>query len=150
MVAVGLLAARLGGRALWLVSLAFVSMMAAGGALAMAGMHMPFVEIGIALSVVVFGATVALGFPLPIAAAMALVGAFALLHGHAHGAEMPEAMSGLAYGVGFVLATAALQAAGVALGLAIGRLGEARGARLFRACGSVVGVVGITILAGAL
>ena len=113
MVAVGLFAAQLGGRALWLVPLSFVSVMMAGGALGMAGVAMPFVEIGIGLSVVVLGLAVAFGLHLPTAAAMALVGLFAIFHGHAHGAEMPESASGLAYGAGFVLATALLHALGI-------------------------------------
>src|SRR4051794_25073867 len=100
MVAVGLFAARLGGRALWLVPLSFVSVMIAGGALGMAGIDVPFVEFGIGLSVVVLGLAVAFGLHLPTAAAMALVGVFAIFHGHAHGAEMPESASGLIYGAG--------------------------------------------------
>ena len=92
-------------------------MMAVGGALGVAGIGLPFVEIGIALSVVVLGATLALRQALPLAVAMALVGAFAVFHGHAHGAEMPETGSGLAYGLGFLGATALLHAVGLGLGL---------------------------------
>ncbi len=110
MVAVGLFAARLGGSALWLVPSAFVAMMAVGGFLGISGVELPFVEIGIAASVIVLGAAVALDFNLPTAAAMALVGFFALFHGHAHGAEMPETANGLTYGIGFMLATALLHA----------------------------------------
>src|SRR5712691_13125768 len=106
MVAVGLFAAQLGGRALWLVPLAFVAMMGVGGAFGMAGANLPLVEIGIGLSVVVLWLAVAVGFHLPTAGAMALVGFFAIFHGHAHGAEMPEAASGLEDGLGFVVATA--------------------------------------------
>ena len=95
MVAVGLFAANLGGRALWLVPLSFVAMMAVGGALGVAGIDMPFVEIGIAASVIVLGLAVAMQWNLPVAGAMALVGFFALFHGHAHGAEMPVDASGL-------------------------------------------------------
>ena len=50
MVAVGLLAAHLGGRAVWLVPLSFVSMMIVGGAFGMAGFELPFVEVGIGSS----------------------------------------------------------------------------------------------------
>src|SRR5262245_27088169 len=55
MVAVGVFAAHLGGRALWMVPLSFVGMMAVGAALGVAGVDVPFVEIGIGLSVVVLG-----------------------------------------------------------------------------------------------
>ena len=86
MVMVGLFAAQLGGRALWLVPAAFVAVMAIGGAVGFAGLPVPFVELGIGLSIVVLGAAVALGFKTVVAAAMALVGFFAVFHGHAHGA----------------------------------------------------------------
>src|SRR6188472_3160872 len=65
MVAVGLFAANLGGRALWLVPLSFVAMMAVGGALGISGADMPFVEIGIAASVIVLGLAVAMQWNLP-------------------------------------------------------------------------------------
>src|SRR3954447_25676121 len=82
MVAVGLFAVHLGGRALWLVPLSFVSMTAVGGIVGMAGFGLPFVEIGIALSVIVLGAAVAFSLHLPTVAAMGLVGLFAIFHGH--------------------------------------------------------------------
>ncbi len=118
MVAVGLLAARIGGRALWLVPASFVAAMAAGGLIGMAGIALPFGEIGIALSVIVLGGVVALRLTMPVAVAMGLVAFFAIFHGHAHGIEMPESSTGLAYGTGFVAATALLHGIGVALGLA--------------------------------
>ncbi len=119
MVAVGLLAARLGGRALWLVPASFVAAMAAGGLVGMAGVGLPYAETGIALSVVVLGAVAAFGVAMPVAVAMGLVAFFAVFHGYAHGIEMPETASGLAYGVGFVAATALLHGIGIGLGLAI-------------------------------
>jgi hydrogenase/urease accessory protein HupE len=89
MVTVGIFAWQLGGRALWLVPAAFVAAMALGGTLAMTGVPVPMVETGIAASVIVLGATVALGIKAPVAIAMGLVGLFAIFHGHAHGSEMP-------------------------------------------------------------
>src|SRR5579863_6508338 len=59
MVAVGLWAAQLGGRARWLVPASFVGVMALGGALAMAGLRVPFTEEGIMLSLLVFGILIA-------------------------------------------------------------------------------------------
>jgi len=117
MVAVGLLAARLGGRALWLVPASFVAVMALAGLAGVAGVELPYVGTGIALSVVTLGAIVALGLTMPVAAAMAVVGVCAIFHGYAHGAEMPQATSGLAYGLGFVAATALLHGVGIGLGL---------------------------------
>ena len=148
MVAVGLFAAQLGGRALWLVPLSFVSVMSLGGILGMAGIGLPFVEIAIGLSVVVLGLAVACGIHLPTAAAMALVGLFAIFHGHAHGAEMPETASGLAYGAGFALATALLHATGIVIGLGTGRAGAAIGRRALQTAGSAMALAGIAILTG--
>ena len=106
MILVGIFAYQLGGRALWLVPLTFVGIMALGGFLGIAGIPVPFIEIGIALSVIVLGAIVAFGVKVPVAAAMGIVGLFAIFHGHAHGSEMPMDASGLEYGLGFMLATA--------------------------------------------
>jgi urease accessory protein len=143
MIAVGLFAAHLRGRALWLVPLSFVGMMACGGALGTAGINLPYVEIGIGLSVVVLGIAIAAGANPPVAVAMALVGLFAIFHGYAHGAEMPEAASGLAYGVGFIFATALLHAIGIGAGLLVGRE-----QRLTQVAGSAMALAGIGILGG--
>jgi urease accessory protein len=128
MVAVGLLAARLGGRALWLVPASFVAAMTVAGLAASTGVALPYLEIGIVASVVVLGAVALFGVAMPIAAAMGLVGFFAVFHGYAHGVEMPETASAVAYGAGFVAATAMLHAVGIGLGLAIGRSRRAVGA----------------------
>ena len=149
MVAVGMFAAVLGGRALWLVPAAFVGMMAVGGALGVAGIGVPLVEFGIAASVVVLGLAVALRWNAPVVAAMALVGFFAIFHGHAHGSEMPVDVSGLSYALGFMLATALLHAAGIAIGLGIGRIGE-RSRLAMQAGGGAMALAGVGILAGVL
>jgi urease accessory protein len=116
MVLVGLFAYQLGGRAMWLVPATFIAVMALGGFLGIAGVPVPFVEIGIALSVVVLGAIVAFGIKAPVAVAMAVVGLFAAFHGHAHGTEMPLDVSGAVYGAGvYRLAGGLASVAGVAL-----------------------------------
>ena len=91
--------------------------MALGGALGMAGYGLPYTEIGIAVSVIVLGLAIAFRISLPTLAAMALAGLFAIFHGHAHGAEMPQTISGYEYAAGFLLATALLHGAGIALGI---------------------------------
>jgi len=148
MVAVGMFAAKLGGRALWAVPLTFVSVMALGGALGVAGIGVPFVEAGIAISVIVLGLAVALRWQWPVAAAMALVGVFAIFHGHAHGAEMPVDASGLEYGLGFMLATALLHAVGIGLGLGIARFGRTTSPRVVQISGTAMAVAGVGILTG--
>lgn len=148
MVGVGLFAWMLKGRALWLVPAAFVAMMAVGGVLGVLQVPVPMVELGIVLSIVVIGGLVALGKSIPVAAAMAIVGVFAVFHGHAHGTEMPETMSGLSYGIGFMVATALLHAAGIGAGFAIGKIGEARGLQVARGGGAAMAAIGVAIIAG--
>ncbi|WP_088344792.1 MULTISPECIES: HupE/UreJ family protein [Rhodomicrobium] len=145
MVAVGLFAASLGGRALWAVPATFVAVMAAGGALGIAGAGVPYVEFGIALSVVILGLAVAMQWKLPVMLAMLLVATFAVFHGHAHGTEMPLDASGAAYAAGFMLATALLHIAGIALGVGIQRLGSAR---MTQVGGAAISLAGVAILAG--
>ncbi|ACK52629.1 HupE/UreJ protein [Methylocella silvestris BL2] len=148
MVAVGMFAAYLGGRALWLTPAAFFLMMGVGGALGLAGVALPFVEIGIAASVIVLGLAVALQWSLPTVAAMALVGFFAIFHGHAHGAEMPADVSGLDYALGFMLATALLHVAGIGIGLGVGRIGAQTSRLAFRASGGLMALAGVGLLTG--
>lgn len=148
MVMVGVFAFQLGGRATWLVPATFVLVMALGGGLGVAGINVPFVETGIALSVVVLGAAIALNVKAPLAAALGTVGLFALFHGHAHGAEMPENVTGVAYAAGFMIATTLLHIAGLALGNIVGRAGERQGAFVTRAAGSIAAISGVGILAG--
>lgn len=129
MLAVGLWAAQMGGRALWAVPLTFVGVMALGGAAGMLGWTLPFVEPGIVLSVLLLGVLIAAAVRLPLTASTILVGAFALFHGHAHGTEMPFDASGLAYAAGFVLTTAALHTAGIGVGITLQKLASPVGVR---------------------
>lgn len=146
MVTVGILAYQIGGRALWLVPASFVAVMAAGGLLGAAGVSFYFVEPGIAASVVVLGAIVALALKPPVAVAMGLVALFAVFHGFAHGVEAPLGDSAAAYGAGFMLATALLHAAGIAAGMLVGRLSETQGQLGYRLAGSAVALTGLVIL----
>lgn len=130
MVAVGILAAQLGGRALWALPMAFVSLMGVGGLIGMGGFHLPMIETGILASVLILGLMIAAAVRLPLWASLSLVGLFAICHGHAHGSEIPSAASGLTYGVGFILSTAMLHLAGIGLGLAAKKSLPATGLRL--------------------
>ncbi|MEZ5648056.1 MAG: HupE/UreJ family protein [Alphaproteobacteria bacterium] len=145
MIAVGLWAAQLGGRALWLVPTTFVLVMVLGGILAHLGLNMPAIETGIGLSVIVLGLAITLNLNPPIILSIALVGLFALFHGHAHGAEMPENASGFAYGLGFALATAFLHSVGILLAWSSTRLISSL---IIRIGGSAITAIGIVLLAG--
>ena len=148
MLAVGAFAAVLGGRALYLVPLSFIAMMVLGFALGLAQVQVPYVELGIAFSSIAIGAAAALGRPMPLAGAMALAGLFAIFHGHAHGAEMPASADGLAYGLGFLLATALLHLAGLAATLALAHVAGRHGPALARGAGALFAFGGIGVLAG--
>jgi urease accessory protein len=143
MVTVGVLAALIGGRALWLVPASFLAAMVVGAGLGLQT-GLPLVEPVILASVIVLGAAVAAGATMGAGVAMALAAAFALFHGAAHGAEMPAAMSTLAYGLGFVAATAALHATGIALARLAERVGAGRMA--LRGAGGLVAAAGVALL----
>jgi urease accessory protein len=121
MVAVGLWASQLGRRAMLLLPLVFPALMVVGAVMGGYGVALPWAEAGIVASVVVLGAAVAFGWRVPIPVGAALVGVFALFHGHAHGAEFAGGGSALLYGAGFVLATVALHAVGIGIGAPAGR-----------------------------
>ena len=150
MVAVGVFAYVLGGKALWLVPLSFVGMMAVGFLLGLGQVDVPFVELGIALSSVVIGAAAAWGRPMPVAADMSLVGVFAIFHGHAHGAEMPVDTSGLEYAAGFIVATALLHAAGIAAAMGVAKLVGKYGKPVAQVAGGLFALGGVGVLAGGL
>lgn len=126
MVAVGIWASQLGGRALWAVPLAFVGALVAGGVLGMSGYPLPFAEAVIGLSVLALGVVISIGVRVPTAVGMLVVGGFAVFHGHAHGMELPQAASELGYALGFVLTTSALHVVGILAGLGLSQI-DARG-----------------------
>jgi urease accessory protein len=151
MIAVGLLAAHLGGRALLLVPLTFVSLMAAGGAIGFAEIRVPYVELLIAASVVVLGALVAFRANVPLAAAMLIAGFFAIFHGHAHGAELPDGESPFPYAAGFLISTGLLHIAGIVLGFGFAKLTASNlGQRIVQAGGGAMAIAGIVLLTRAI
>src|SRR4029079_13302687 len=117
MLAVGLWSAQRGGRAVWLVAVVFLAVMAVGGVLGMMAVSIPYVETGIVASVLILGVMVAAAVRLPLVASAAIVGLLALLRGHAHGSEMPATASGVLYGLGFMATTVVIQMCGIAAGL---------------------------------
>lgn len=143
MVAVGLWGAHLGAPAVWLLPVVFPLVMAFGGILGLAGVPMPAIEIGIALSAVVLGSLIAGAVRAPIWIAAIVVGAFAIFHGHAHGAELPAGAGAVAYSAGFVVATGLLHLSGIALsGLNRWRAG----AWIVRAGGVAISLAGLAFL----
>ncbi len=150
MLMVGVFAWQLGGRALCLVPMTFVIVMAVGGALGIAGIGVPFVETGIAFSVVVLGAIVALNVKASAATAAGIIGLFAIFHGHAHGAEIPGDAGGVAYAAGFMIATGLLHLAGISAGFLMGKASEHYASAVVRSAGGLATVAGVALLVGSL
>lgn len=150
MVTVGLLSAQLGGRAIWTVPTTFVSVMALAGIAGYAGVPLPGVEFGIAISVIVLGAALFSQRKFPEAFAMAFVAVFSVFHGHAHGAELGtvnSTMDVVAYVLGFMTATAGLHVIGALIGYML--LRNDRSAQILRWSGAAIALAGVWIFAGA-
>lgn len=141
MLAVGLWAAQLGGRAIWAVPSSFLALMVGGGFLGMAGFRLPFLEEGILASVLLLGILVAVAARPPVWIGAAVVGFFALFHGVAHGAEIPAHASGLLYAGGFLMATATIHALGIGLGMMLKAIPYAPALRIAGAAVLVAGGV---------
>ena len=140
MIAVGLWGSQLRKPAVWVLPVAFPMVMAFGAFLALVGLGLPGVEIGIALSAVVLGGMVLWATEVPLAVSLLIVSAFAVFHGQAHGTELPEDQNSLAYSVGFVISTGLLHATGIAIGAI----------HYWKSGGIVVRALGGVILAGGL
>lgn len=145
MIAVGLWAALKGGRALWIWPAVFVGVMLIGGALGIAHVAIPWVEPGILASVVALGLLVALAVDLPVSAGVFVVAVFALLHGHAHGSEVAETISGARFMAGFALSTAILHLVGIGFAQTTTR---ARLRPAIRIAGAVCVMVGTVLVIG--
>ena len=145
MVAVGIWGATLGRPLLWALPMVFPMLMVVGGVLGMSGVDLPYVEVGIAISVIVLGVSISASWRAPVAVAITIVAMFGVFHGYAHGKELPDAAAPAAYAAGFVIITGLLHL----LGIAIGFVREIpRGAQVLRASGGLIAAVGVWILAG--
>ena len=140
MLAIGLWAASLGGRALWAVPTAFVGTMIVGGTLAVAGMQVPFIEQGIVLSVILMGALLVGAARFPVTVCAGIAGLFALFHGAAHGLEMPLDANGAEYALGFAAATELLHVAGIGFGMTVARF---QAPIVTRVTGSLIAIAGL-------
>lgn len=133
---------RVGGTSrVWLAPAAFVTFMLIGAGAGIAGLGLPLVETGIALSVVALGLLIAARADLPALASAGLVGLFAVYHGYAHGAEASGSIA--PYMLGFALTTAALHLTGIGLGLGLARLRWAA-----PVAGGLIACTGAWLLAG--
>lgn len=145
MVAVGIWGATLGRPLLIALPIVFPMLMVVGGVLGISDVPLPYVEPGIAMSVVVLGLAIAAAWRAPVAVAVAIVAVFGVFHGFAHGQELPESAAPAAYAAGFVLSTGLLHLAGIAIG-ALKAL--PRGTQMLRASGALIAATGVWILIG--
>jgi urease accessory protein len=143
MISVGLWGAFLGRPLIHALPVVFPTVMVAGAAMAMFGIALPPVEIGIALSVLVLGGCIAVSFKAPTWAAALIVATFAIFHGYAHGLELPSAADPIGYSAGFVLATGVLHILGISIGLLNNRPG---GIAVTRSLGGAIGLAGVWFL----
>lgn len=147
MIGVGLLAVRIGGKATWLMPIAFMTNMLLGVLIAGLGMPLPGVEHAVLASVLILGLLIAATSAVPLWIGAGLVSLFALFHGHAHGAEMVQGGSMAAYAAGFLLATVVLHITGIVGGIAISRL---LSTRTLRMTGAMISAIGMLLLFGAI
>ncbi|MCM2476599.1 HupE/UreJ family protein [Rhizobium sp. CG5] len=144
MLAVGLWGAQMGGRAVWSLPATFPMIMCLGGIVGMTEMFpIPYMELGIALSIIVLGGAIAAAWKAGEAVALVIIAFFAIFHGYAHGQELPLAADPAAYAVGFVVATGLIHVAGVGLGLVLGRFYDGK---LTRALGGAIVLCGLYYL----
>ena len=139
--AVGLWAAQYRGRATWQLPLLFLVVMAFGALLPLAGMTIPGAETGIAASVAILGLLIVFAFKVPTWAGVTILSTFAVLHGYAHGVELPQNASAALYGIGFIAATALLHLGGFVIGTGIA-------GKAVRFAGAGIAATGVCLLAG--
>jgi urease accessory protein len=140
--AVGILAAHQGGRGLWLLPATFIFAMIAGFAVAKLGIGLPWVELGIAGSIVALGLAIVVSDRMPLSACATLIALCAVMHGHAHGTEALALADPLHYVGGFALATAMLHGSGIVLGLGLRRMS------LLPEAGTAIAVMGLVFVLG--
>lgn len=136
MLAVGLWGAQLGGRARWALPSLFVVFMLIGAGAGVAGIAVPGVEQAIVASVMALGLLLLWARSVALTPGAVIVAAFALVHGVAHGAEMPADAGMAVYMLGFASSTALLHLAGAGLG-------SSRTAGVTRVVGAGIALAGL-------
>lgn len=148
MLCVGIVSAQMGGRSIWTVPSLFVIFMIVGGILGANNVGVPFVEVGIAISVIVLGLGIVVAHRWNVAPLMIMtfVAFFGMLHGHAHGVEMPRSASPFYYSFGFIASTSSIHLAGVLIGHTL--ISHDKLAKALTFVGASVASAGVFILYG--
>lgn len=114
MLAIGIWASKLGGKARWQLPLTFLTSMTIGAILGLAGITFSGVETAIAASVMAMGLLLAINLLIPAISRISIVAVFAVFHGMAHGIELHSQQSYVAL-AGMLIATALLHSIGLLL-----------------------------------
>lgn len=142
MIAIGIWAAQIGGRAFWMAPTTSIAFMALGGFLGMKTGAIPFIEQGIVTSVLMLGLLIAVTRKLPFAAVVTIIGVVAAVHGFAHGMELPRSADRFAYAIGILLSSLTLQLVAMVATALILKLNQQRivqfGGALITVCGMVL------------
>ena len=144
MFAVGLWGAQMGGSQVWRLAVTFPMIMVVGGILAILGLPLPQVELGIALSVITLGAAIGFAWHPPSWVALTLIAFFAICHGYAHGTELPRTINPTDFAMGFVLATGLIHLLGIGVGLVL--QDKLQKKRLVRYLGALIALAGVYFL----
>lgn len=144
MLAVGIISAQIGGKAIWIIPVNFVLFMIFGALAGVYSVSVPMVESGVSLSVVVLGIAIAADRKLPVFFTLIFVGFFGFFHGHAHGTEIPRTAAPAFFGAGFVVGTSAIHLVGVLVGLMPKRFKKSL--PILRLGGAVISCFGIAFL----
>ena len=147
MVAVGLWAVQLGGRALWMLPCAFILQMILGGFAGIGSMPRPMIEHGIGASMLLLGAALGMAWKPRLSIALAVVVLSGACHGFAHGAEMPQGVAPSLFLMGMVAATVTLHAVGILFGTTIG--GTRFGTAIRAAGGGLIAVAAYSFILAA-
>lgn len=121
LMAVGLIAAKQGGKALFAFPAIFLALMAAGALLNAYGIQIPFVESLLALSLVAFGLLLTIKQKQRAEIFFLGVSFFAVFHGYAHAAEIPVNADAVKYFSALMLMSLAICVGGGVIGLMTGK-----------------------------
>ncbi len=151
MIAVGLLAVRIGGKALWLTPTMFLTAIVGGGivassrSFATASFANNFVQFGVACSVLGLGLLIAMRKDIRLVFGLGLVALFGSFHGFAHiaGSGMGSGAGSIVapYSAGFLAATALLHIAGIAAGILLAKVSRRHSWQLTGASCCVLGTL---------
>lgn len=131
--------------AAWRIPASFLVLMFVGALAGLRLVNIPAVEPMIVASLLVFGLLLATRIAMPDWVGAVLVGAFALFHGIAHGAELAAGVSIVGYVAGFMFSTLAL----ILTGMAAGHLLRRRTIWLTQLTGASIAAYGLALWSAA-